>query len=62
MLQVLLKPLFDLGALFSELGELFKIAKFKNHFFEKLRLQPYNFFVFWATTTIHTFLKSSEKL
>ena len=23
--------------------------------------KPYNFFVFWATTTIHTFLKSSYK-
>ena len=46
----------------SELGELFKIAKFKNPIFRKIKNQkPYNFFVFWATTTIHTFLKSSDK-
>ena len=46
----------------TELGELFKISKFKNPFFRKIKNQkPYNFFVFWATTTIHTFLKSSDK-
>ena len=44
----------------SELGELFKIAKFKNPYFSKNQ-KPYTFFVFWATTTIDTFLKSSDK-
>ena len=62
MLQVLLKALFDLSA---RLGirrtfENRKIAKFKNPIFRKIK-KPYNFFVFWATTTIHTFLKSSDK-
>ena len=37
-----------------------KCSKFYwKHFL--VRGPPYNFFVFWATTTIHTFLKSSDK-
>ena len=42
----------------SRKGELFKFAKFKNPIFRNG--WPCNFFVFWATTTIHTFLKSSD--
>ena len=46
----------------SELGELFKIAKFKNPIFRKIKNLLFNLFVFRAIpTTIHTFLKSSDK-
>ena len=44
----------------SELGELFKIAKFKNPIFRKIK-NLITFLSFGAATTIHTFLKSSDK-
>ena len=59
MLQVLLKALFDLGARLG-IRRTFWNRKIQKSIFSKNQ-KPYNFFVFWATTTIHTFLKSSDK-
>ena len=59
MLQVLLKALIDLGARFG-IRRTFWNRKIQKSNFSKNQ-KPYNFFVFWATTTIYTFLKSSDK-
>ena len=59
MLQVLLKALFDLGARLG-IRTTFYNRKIQKSIFSKNQ-KPHNFFVFWATTTIHTFLKSSDK-
>ena len=46
-----------------ELEDFFKIAKFKNSKIPILNKNqnPRNFFVFWATRAIHTFLESSHQ-
>ena len=59
MLQVLLKALFDLGACLG-IRRTFQNRKIQKSNFSKNQ-KPYNFFVFLATRTIHTFLKSSDK-
>ena len=59
MLQVLLKALFDLGARLR-IRRTFLNRKIQKSNFSKNQ-KPYNFLVFWATTTIHTFLKYSDK-
>ena len=59
MLQVLLKALFDLGARLG-IRITFWNRKIQKYNFWKNQ-KPYNFCVFWATRTIHTFLKSLDK-
>ena len=60
MLQVLLKALFDQVAPVSELGELFKIAKFKNPIFRKIK-NLITFLSFELQQPFIHFLKSSDK-
>ena len=59
MLQVLLKALFDQVARLG-IRRTFQNRKIQKSNFSKNQ-KPYTFFGFWATTTIHTFLKSSDK-
>ena len=51
--EILLKALFDQGACLGIMIKWF-YSKIKKTKFSKNQ-KPYNFFVFWATTTIHNF-------
>ena len=60
MLNVLFQPLFDMYNHFGIKGT-FKNHKLQKSNFSKNQKPPYNFFVFWATRIIQTFLKYADK-